>query len=155
MALAFTLVDWTLELSYQERPLMDFGRVRTRVFKWCQQKYVARRSRSIYHAVVRLCSPYLNDVSRGKDKVAREEIVKSLEATVTDSLQKLTHTAMQRDNIMDEVQAIANTINRRIVLYTKGFRSLIRVRKQKGREKKKKGRETLSFFFVAILVLLR
>lgn len=127
MALAFTLVDWTLELSYQARPLIDYGRTRTRVYKWCQQKYVGRRSLSIYHAVVRLCSPYLNDVARNKDKVAKEEIVRSLESTVTESLEKLTKTAMERDHIELLPEAIATIINRRIVVYRRGFRSLISV----------------------------
>lgn len=127
MALAFTLVDWTLELSYQDRPLMDYGRTRTRIYKWCQQKYVGRRSLSIYHAVVRLCSPYLNDVARNKDKVAKEEIVRSLESTVTQSLEKLTKTAMEREHLATLPEAIAHIINRRIVVYRRGFRSLISV----------------------------
>lgn len=143
MALAFTLVDWTLELSYNERPLIDYGRTRTRVYRWCQQKYVGRRSSSIYHAVVRLCSPYLNDVNRNKEKVAKEEIVRSLEGTVTDSLKKLTEAAMARDNITNPTEAIANIINRRIVTYRRGFRNLINVCarmdgcKEKEREERK------------------
>jgi len=127
MAVEFTLVDWTLELSYPARPHIDYGRTRTRVYRWCQQKYVGRKSQSLHHAVVRLCSPYLNDVARNKEKYPKEEIVRSLEHTVVDSLQRLSRAAMDRDAALTEAETIAIIINRRLVIYRRGFRNNINV----------------------------